>query len=331
MSEKPKLSMYWAAACGGCEISLTNLQEKILDVDSYFDFLFCPCLLDTKKADIEALADQSLDITMFNGAIRTAENEEMAVLLRKKSKILISYGSCSYEGCIPGLSNLFTAKEHFETIYLNSPSVDNPDKIVPQLETEVPEGILKLPEFYDTVKTLEQVVEVDYKIPGCPPESHQLWNVIELVIKGGPLPSKGSIIGAGQSSVCNECDRIRKEKKIKRLYRNYEIIPDQELCLLEQGLVCMGIATRDGCGALCPKVNMPCTGCYGAPEGVLDQGAKMAAALGSIIDVSDLIGVSKDDVNQKIDCIIGAIPDYAGMFYKYSLANSILKRSLRRD
>ena len=71
----------------------------------------------------------------------------------------------------------------------------------------------------------------------------------------------------------------------------------------------MGIATRDGCGALCPKVNMPCTGCYGPPEGVLDQGAKMVSALGSIIDIEGIKGIKETDIAEKIDKIIESIPD----------------------
>ena len=93
--------MYWAASCGGCEISLVNIQEKILEVDANFNFMFCPCLIDTKKKDIQALPDKSIALTLFNGAIRTEENEEMAHLLRQKSQTLVAFGSCSYAGSIP--------------------------------------------------------------------------------------------------------------------------------------------------------------------------------------------------------------------------------------
>ncbi|MBI5847003.1 MAG: NADH:ubiquinone oxidoreductase [Nitrospirae bacterium] len=329
MADKPKLSMYWAASCGGCEIALVNINEKIIDVDAVFDFIFCPCLLDTKKKDIEALPNKALAITLFNGAIRTAENEEMAHLLRKKSQILIAFGSCSTEGCIPGLANLHTRDELMNTVYLDNPSINNPGNIIPQPETKVAEGTLHLPVFLDKVKTLAQVTDVDFFIPGCPPEPHQIWNVVSAVIAGAALPPKGCVIGAGKSAVCNECDRKKEDKKIPRLFRTYEIIPEKEPCLLEQGLICMGIATRDGCGALCPKVNMPCTGCYGPPEGVLDQGAKMVAALGSIIDIGDTKGMAEEEIYQRIDAVLGSIPDYAGMFYKYSLPGSILKGRIR--
>jgi len=329
MSDKPKLAMYWAASCGGCEIAVVNLNEKILDVNANFDFMFCPCLLDTKYKDIEALPDKDILITLFNGAIRTDENEHIAHLLRKKSKIMIAFGSCSYEGCIPALANLYTRDDILRTVYLDNPSTTNPSGSIPTPQNKMPEGIITIPEFHNKVKTLAQVVDVDYFIPGCPPEPEQIWNVISTVIEilkeGKTLPPKGSILGAGRSSVCDECERKKEDKKIKRFYRTYEIIPDKEKCLLEQGIICMGIATRNGCGALCPKVNMPCTGCFGPPEEVLDQGAKMVAALGSIIDIGDIKGLSEDEINKKIDSVIDAIPDLAGTFYKYSLADSILK------
>jgi F420-non-reducing hydrogenase small subunit len=324
MAVKPKLSMYWASSCGGCEIALVNIDEKILDVAANFDFFFCPCLLDTKKADVETLDDGEIAVTFFNGAIRTLENEEMAHLMRRKSKVLIAFGSCACEGCIPGLSNLHTRAAHFKSIYLSNPTIDNPLGIVPKPETEVPEGTLTLPEFYERVKTLSQVVDVDYFIPGCPPEPTQVWTVIDTLIQTKTLPPRGGIIGAGNSTVCRECDRKKEDKRISRLYRTYEIIPDTEACLLDQGLICMGLATADGCGSLCPKVNMPCTGCYGPPAGVLDQGAKMTAALGSIIDIGETKGLSEDELTRRVDLIIDSIPDYSGTFYKYSLAGSIL-------
>jgi len=326
MGDKPKLSVYWAASCGGCEIAITNLHEKILDVDANFDFMFCPCLLDTKKKDIEALDDNAIAITFFNGAIRTAENEEMAKLLRNKTQILIAFGACSFEGCIPGLANLTTKEEIFDTCYLSSPSTTNTENILPLTHVKVPEGELELPEFYEYVKPLKDVIEVDYFIPGCPPEPIQIWNVIEFVLSGEPLPPKGTVLGAGKTSVCEECTKTKEEKKISKFYRSFEIIPDTETCLLEQGIVCMGIATRSGCGALCPKVNMPCIGCYGPPEGVSDQGAKMISALGSIIDIDELQKVSKSKMTNHIDEIIATYPDLAGTFYKSSLANSLLRR-----
>lgn len=324
MAQKPKLAIYWASSCGGCEIAIVNLNEKLLALDAHYDLVFCPCLLDTKINDVEAMPDGSLAVTLFNGAIRTSENEEMARLMRRKSQLLIAFGSCASEGCIPALSNLSAKAEHFRTIFLENASIDNPSCQLPQQRTHVPEGELELPVFHERVKQLSDVVEIDYSIPGCPPEPKQIWNVVEALIQGAELPAKGSMLGAGKSTVCDQCTRRKEDKTISTLHRTYEIVPDRERCLLEQGILCMGIATRDGCGALCPQVNMPCTGCYGAPDGVCDQGAKMISALGSMFDVDDVKGLTDEQIVQHIDTIIGESPDLVGTFYKYSLAGSIL-------
>jgi len=125
------------------------------------------------------------------------------------------------------------------------------------------------------------------------------------------------VLGAGQKTCCDECGRVRKEKKITRFYRPYEIEVNREDCLLDQGLVCMGPATRDGCGGLCMKANMPCRGCYGPPPNAPDQGAKMISALSSVIDAHE---------PAEIDRILNTIADPIGTFYRFSLAHSLLRR-----
>jgi len=327
--EKPKLAMYWASACGGCEISVLNIHENILTVDEVFDIVFFPCIADFKVKDLESYPDGYIDVCLFNGAIRNSENEEMANLLRKKSKILVAYGSCAYEGCIPALSNLTTKDATFDKVYLNNPSIDNPDGIIPQVVTKVAEGELTLPVFYNTVKSLDQAVDVDYYLPGCPPEPHQIWAVLQVVVgallEGNPLPPAGAILGAGTKSVCEECEREKQEKCIDRFYRPYQLDPDPDQCLLEQGIICMGIATRSGCGALCPTVGMGCRGCYGPPDGVIDQGAKMLSAIASVINAGDET-MEDDELEHVIQEVIDTIPDPAGTFYRFSMAHSILRR-----
>ena len=326
---KPKLAMYWASACGGCEISVLNIHENILTVDEVFDIVFFPCIADFKIKDLKSYPDGHIDICLFNGAIRNSENEEMAHLLRKKSKILVAFGSCAYEGCIPALSNLTTKEATFNKVYIDNPTIDNPDGIFPQLVTKVDEGELTLPNFYHTVKSLDQVVDVDYYVPGCPPEPHQIWAVLQVVVgaltEGLPLPPAGAILGAGTTALCDECSREKSEKSIKRFYRPYEIQPDPDQCLLEQGLICLGIATRDGCGALCPSVGIGCRGCYGPPDGVEDQGAKMLSAIASVLDVGDET-MEEDQLEELIQEAVDTIADPAGTFYRFSMAHSILKR-----
>ena len=314
---KLKLGLYWAASCGGCEIAIVELREKILIVDEVADILFWPVAMDFKYRDVEAMPDGHMDVCLFNGAIRTSENEHLAHLLRKKSKVLVAFGSCSHEGCIPGLANLFDRESIFERVYLESPSTDNPHKVVPQTAYDMPEGEVNIPTFYNTVKTLGQVEDVDYYLPGCPPQAPQIWTVIEAILSGN-LPPKGSIVGANEKTVCDECKHTREEKAVKAFYRPHEIIPDHDACLFDQGIVCSGPATRGGCGALCTTVDMPCRGCYGPPPLVVDQGAALLSAVASVVDA---------DTEEEAARIVGEIVDPVGTFYRFGLPASLLHRA----
>lgn len=320
MSTKPKFAMYWAASCGGCEIAVLNIHEKILEVDANFEVVFWPVAMDAKYKDVEAMEDGSILLTLFNGSMRNNENEEIAHLLRRKSQILVSFGSCATEGCIPGLANLFPVEEILDVAY-HTLTTDNPQNILPTCTFEVPEGRLTLPKLNSRVKTLAQVVDVDYYMPGCPPESHQISAVIDLVIQvlqgKAELPPKGSVIGAGPSTVCDECPRSRNVKMIKAFHRIQEIAPlDSTLCILEQGIPCNGPATRSGCDARCPRAGAQCIGCYGPAEGVLDYGARLVTAFASVIDARE---------PNEIEAILDGIPDPTGQFYRFNLADSLLR------
>ena len=273
--------------------------------------------LDFKYKDVEAMADGHLDVCLFNGAIRNTENEHLAHLLRKKAKILVAFGSCAHEGCIPGLANLYDRGSILERAFLSTPSTDNPGQILPQTLYALPEGEVSIPTLYNTVKTLDQVTDVDYYVPGCPPQAPQIWAVIEAIL-GGQLPPKGSIVGATQKTVCDECKHNREEKRIVKFYRPHEIIPDSDRCLFDQGIICAGPATRGGCGALCPSVDMPCRGCYGPPPGVIDQGAALLSAVASVVDA---------DTEEEAARTVGEIVDPVGTFYRFGLPASLLHRA----
>ncbi len=321
---KPKFAMYWAASCGGCEIAVLNTHEKIFDVDANFEVVFWPVAMDAKYKDVETMDDGSILLTLFNGGIRNDENEHIAKLLRRKSKILVSFGSCASEGCIPGLANLSPVGEIVHTAF-NTITTDNSLKIYPRISFDVPEGELTIPKLEPILRPLDQVVDVDYYMPGCPPESHQIAAVIDLVIKvihsEAELPPKGTVIGAGHSTVCDECPRTRNVKVIKSFKRIQDIAPvDPMLCILEQGVPCNGPATRSGCKALCPQAGAQCIGCYGPAEGVMDYGARLITAFSSVIDANE---------PDEIEKILDGIPDPTGQAYRFNLAGSLLKANAR--
>ncbi len=137
---KPKLALYWAASCGGCEIGQLEIGEKILKLAEFADIVFWPVAMDVKYKDVEAMADQSIDVCLFNGGIRSSEQEHLAKLLRAKSKVMIAYGACSYEGGIPGLANLYSKQQILDRVYLETPSTENAEKTLPQTKFKVNEG-----------------------------------------------------------------------------------------------------------------------------------------------------------------------------------------------
>ena len=324
---KLKIAFYWAASCGGCEIAVLDLNEKILDVVQIADILFWPVAMDVKYKDVEAMPDKHIDITFFNGSIRNSEQEHMAKLLRAKSKTLVAFGSCAHEGCVPGLANLTDRREIFEQVYRREASVVNPQGVVPKTKTDVKEGSLRIPEFYDTVKTLAQTVDVDYFLPGCPPPVKLIATAVDAIARN-ELPPKGSVL-APLKAVCDECPRKRDNKKIGAIYRVYEKVPEPERCLMEQGIICLGMATRSGCGAQCLTVDMPCTGCGGAAPNMPEQGAAMITALASILGYGAEKG--KETYTEKeIEELMQQIADPVGTFYMYSLPASILRRKVMK-
>lgn len=317
---KHRFAMYWASACGGCDISVLNLHEAILDFAERFEIVFWPAVMDAKYADVEAMPDASIDVTLFSGGIRTTENADLARLLRRKSALLVAFGSCANEGCIPGLANLATTTALLDTVFAG-PSTDNPEGLRPAMHFAAPEGTLELPDLQPMLQTLDQVVDVDYRVPGCPPESERIADVIGLLgaaLDGkAPLPPRGAVLGAGRSTVCDECPRDRNVKHLDHFARlHLTAAVDANLCLLEQGLPCNGPATRDGCGAKCPLAGALCIGCYGAAEGVTDFGARLLSAFASVVEASEA---------DEIDRILDGLPDPVGQFYRFSLAGSLLR------
>ena len=320
--DKPKinLAVYWGAACGGCCVSVLDVHEALFTVVEHANLVFWPIALDIKYKDVEAMPDGFIDVTLFNGAVRNSENEHMARLLRKKTKTLVAYGSCAHMGGIPGLANFSNREGIFNRAYIESESTVNPEKIFPQQKHEVAEGVLELPEFFNDVKTLDQVVDVDYYLPGCPPQTERLVEVFLAIVSKAELPPPGSVVGAFTKSQCDECKRKKSDKKqIKKFKRPWEIIDDGETCFLEQGVICMGPATRGGCGVRCVEGNAPCRGCYGPPPDVTDPGLKMMSAIATMIDSNDPVEIEK---------IIETIEDPAGTFYRFSLPGSMLRRKI---
>ncbi len=318
--EKKKIGFYWAASCGGCEIAVLDIDEKILEVVQHADIVFWPVAMDIKYKDVESFEDGYMDVCFFNGGIRTEENEHMAKLLRKKSKILIAFGSCAHKGCVLGFANLSSKEEILKRVYLETPSTDNPEKIIPSKKVVGEKEELSLPSYLPFLKTLDDVVEVDYYIPGCPPPPELIYeNILKII--NNELPEKKTVL-APDVSLCEDCSRnpLKEKKMPADIKRIYEIDDDPTKCFLEEGVICMGPVTRKGCNTRCINANFPCTGCMGPTSEVRDQGAKMISSLGSILAIDNEEKYTAEEIYQ----IARKIVDPVGTFYMYSFASSLL-------
>lgn len=315
---KPKVAFYWCASCGGCEESVVDMAEAILELAELIEIVLWPVAMDFKRHDIEALPDGAIAATMLNGAIRTSEQEEMAHLLRRKSQLMIAYGSCAHTGGVPALANQFSREQVMRFAYHECPSVVNPEGTEPLTEFRDQGRVPTLPAFRNVVRSLDQVVAVDYYLPGCAPNPELVLAAIRAVLSGD-LPPKGTVL-APDIALCDTCPRIGTKPadlEVDRYFRPHEKVADPNVCLLAQGFLCLGPATRSGCGERCIRGNMPCTGCFGPLSGVRDHGAKALSAMASILAAKDDAGIEE---------ALTGIPDPVGSFYRYGLAHSMIRR-----
>ncbi len=328
MNKKITIALKRGASCVGCDIAVLNFNEDLLKLLAVADIVFAPTILDVKYDDLRKMPDKSITIGLYHGAVRNSDNAELARIMRQKCLILIAYGACAHMGGIPGLANCTTKKKIFDQVYCKTVSTVNPEKTLPLEKSRDQAGHeLTLPEFYEEVLALDDVVDVDYYVPACPPPPAINLQILKMVVdfaeKNAPLPKKGSVI-ASQRTLCEECLRKKSPKlKMGKFARLHQVEIDPEKCLLEQGILCLGPATRGGCEAVCTKVNMPCRGCMGPTAAVSEQGASMLSAIASLYGATDHeTELTEEDVVK----IMNEILDPLGYFYRYSLPKSELRK-----
>ncbi len=293
---KIKLLNEWLCVCSGCEVSLLDLHERLLEVLDKVEIVHSPVLMDVKEIP-------EADVALVSGGVRNWENVEVLKEVREKCKVLVAFGSCASFGGIPGLGNLYSRDEVLRKVYVETKSTDNPNGLLPSKE---------VPPLTKMVAPLWKVVDVDYFIPGCPPEADLIYDFLKCLLEGRrpQLSSK---------SVCDECRLKRETKKeitvVKRWYESSTGL-DLDRCLLEQGFICMGPATRAGCGAKCPSAGVPCRGCMGPTEGRVDQAAAMIGALGFMeVDAQELLEKVADPV---------------GLLCRFTLPSSIIPKHVKK-
>lgn len=315
---KPKVAFYWCASCGGCEETVVDLAEDILKVVDAVDIALWPVALDFKRKDVEAWAPGEVSVAFINGAVRLSEQLEWVRLLREKCPIVVAFGACAHLGGIPGLANATTRERILENKYFNAPTIDNPDGLQPLRECAVYGCELDLPDFWKDVKPLNEVIDVDYYLPGCPPPAKTVMTAVTAILNG-TLPPKGAVLSP-EKALCEACPLNNTKPEtlsIREFKRVATSTPDPGQCFLAQGYICMGPATRAGCGERCIRANMPCRGCFGPAPGARDIGGKMLGALGSL---------GAADTEETSVVLADTLVDLVGTLYRFNLPASLLKR-----
>ncbi|WP_456466365.1 NADH-quinone oxidoreductase subunit B family protein [Methanopyrus sp.] len=282
------------SSCVGCHVSLLDLHERLLDLlEDAIDLQYCYVVLDQKEIPEE------VDVALIEGSIRNEEDLEVAEELREAAEVVVAVGTCACFGGVHGLANLYDREELLKWVYEESYSTDD--------EGDVPSEVV--PELFEYVRPLGEVIDVDYMVPGCPPKPDAIAEIVAALLEDREpeLP---------RTNLCEECPREKEDKPIEEIkFRTGQGRPDPDKCLLEQGYPCLGPATRAGCGAACPSRGLPCRGCNGPTEEAADQGAAFLDALASVSFEADV------DVEELLEGLV----DLPGRLYMFSLASSILK------
>ncbi|HIH88659.1 TPA: F420-nonreducing hydrogenase [Candidatus Bathyarchaeota archaeon] len=270
----------------GCQVATVGLHETLLGILKANELVYAPTLMDAKEIP------EKIDVAIIEGGVRTEHEIETTKKIRERSSILITLGSCACFGGVPGLANLQPGEELLKRVYSQKGTI--------------PAQMPKIDRLLPKQQAIGDYVKVDFKIPGCPPETTDIASVLTTLLSGGtPELCK--------TDVCELCPRERIGVYSKKLKRIYEEVDDPKRCLLEQGFLCMGPATMGGCGAPCPKAGMPCDGCRGPTAANSDQGLTMLDALTSLTR----------EANENF-----SLPQYVGTLYRYTYPSSRLAKVL---
>jgi F420-non-reducing hydrogenase small subunit len=282
-----KVAEEWLNICGGCEVSILDIGEPLLELLPQLEFVHIPVLADGKyfgpTGDREKLEIPAADVGIVSGGVRNEKEKHVALEMRAKCKTIVALGSCANFGGIPALANMWPVGELLEKVYRGSKTTES-----------APTPARDLPPLLDRVYALDEVIKVDVAIPGCPPPPDWIREAL-LALLGGKafkLPDK---------SVCDECPTKREKKSaggaIKRPLEPIQFAQgepwEKTRCLMEQGVLCLGPVTRAGCSGVsaapgeekvprCIKGYMPCRGCFGPIRKEANPLVDMMTAISSI-------------------------------------------------
>lgn len=170
---KIRLATVWLGGCSGCHMSFLDLDEKLIDLAALVELVYSPI------ADIKEFP-KNVDVTLVEGAVANMDNLRLALEVRERSKLVVSFGDCAVTGNVPTLRNTLGVDDLLTAVYHEGPGQhpcgDEPIGVMPELLPKV------LP--------LHQVVAVDAFLPGCPPSAERIWTAVSALLAGEPVVLK---------------------------------------------------------------------------------------------------------------------------------------------
>jgi NAD-reducing hydrogenase small subunit len=172
---KPKVSSDWLAGCAGCHMSLLDMDERIATVIELAE------LRSTPITDLKVPDESGVDVGILEGGVNNTANEEVALRMRSRCKIMVALGDCAVFGGVPAMRNFFTIEESLRRAYIETESTDERGKIPSDPELANP----------TKVRALSEVVPVDVFVPGCPPDADTIFYVLAELAQGRIPEVKG--------------------------------------------------------------------------------------------------------------------------------------------
>ncbi|NQV08496.1 sulfhydrogenase 1 subunit delta [Candidatus Woesearchaeota archaeon] len=208
---KLKIGFYGITGCAGCQLSFIFNEDELLSLIDLIDLRAFPFI---KEFNLE----EKFDYVFIEGLVANKNDLKTLKKLREKADKLVALGACAHTGCVPAYRN-FTLKENYKHLLY-----------------------MKRTEIQDVKPTpVDTHVNVDYTIPGCPPDKNEIMNFIKDIVKGKEPK-------INNNPVCVECRR------------------NNNVCLLDVGKPCLGPITRGGCNSVCTNGKFECWGCRGLTD-----------------------------------------------------------------
>jgi NAD-reducing hydrogenase small subunit len=150
-------------------MSLLDIDERLLDLVQQVEFDKSPI------NDIKRFTGRCR-IGLIEGGCSTEENVEVIQEFRRNCDLLVSVGDCAVSGGVPAMRNFVPLDECLAEAYKNSPTVVNPEGILPNDPD--------IPLLLDRVYPCHEVVPIDHFLPGCPPSADAFWEALTAMLSG---------------------------------------------------------------------------------------------------------------------------------------------------